>query len=47
MLGGFAAITGLLAFDSVGKAIRKKFPPAIAEANIAAARDAYEMAKAA
>jgi len=47
LLGGFAAITGLLAFESVEKAIREKFPHAIAEANVAAARDAYEIAKAA
>ena len=47
LLGGFAAITGLLAFESVEKAVRDKFPPAIAEANIAAAREAYDIAKAA
>ena len=45
LLGGFAAITGLLAFESVEKAIREKFPQAIAEANIAAARDAYDIVK--
>jgi len=47
LLGGFAAITGLLAFASVEKAIQDKFPPAIAKANIAAAREAYDIAKAA
>ena len=47
LLGGFAAITKLLAFESVAKAIREKFPGAIGEANIAAARDAYETALAA
>ena len=47
LLGGFAAITGLLAFESVEKAIQDKFPRAVAEANIAAAREAYDMAKAA
>jgi pyruvate ferredoxin oxidoreductase gamma subunit len=47
LLGGFAAISGLLAFESVEKAIRERFPQAIAEGNIAAAREAYELAKAA
>ncbi len=47
LLGGFAAITGLLAFDSVAKAIREKFPGAIGDANVAAAREAYETALAA
>ena len=44
LLGGFAAITNLLAFDSVAKAIREKFPGPVGEANIAAAREAYEIA---
>jgi pyruvate ferredoxin oxidoreductase gamma subunit len=44
LLGGFAAITKLIAFDSVAKAIRQKFPGPIGEANVAAAREAYEIA---
>jgi pyruvate ferredoxin oxidoreductase gamma subunit len=44
LLGGFAAITRLLAFDSVAKAIREKFQGAVGEANVAAAREAYEIA---
>ncbi len=44
LLGGFAAITKLIALDSVAKAIREKFPGPIGEANIAAAREAYEIA---
>ncbi len=44
LLGGFAAITNLIAFDSVAKAIRAKFPGQIGDANIAAAREAYEIA---
>jgi pyruvate ferredoxin oxidoreductase gamma subunit len=44
LLGGFAAITKLLAFDSVAKAIREKFPGPVGEANVAAAREAYEIA---
>lgn len=44
LLGGFAAITKLIAFDSVAKAIREKFPGPIGDANVAAAREAYEIA---
>ena len=44
LLGGFAAITKLLAFDSVAKAIREKFPGQVGDANVAAAREAYETA---
>jgi len=47
LLGGFAAITGQLAFASVERAIREKFPSAIGEANVAAAREAYDIARAA
>jgi pyruvate ferredoxin oxidoreductase gamma subunit len=42
LLGGFAAVTHMLAFESVAKAIKKKFPGAIGDANIDAAREAYE-----
>ncbi len=45
LLGGFAAITGALALASVEKAIREKFPGAVGEANVAAARDAYAEAR--
>ena len=44
LLGGFAAITKLLAFESVAKAIREKFQGPVGEANVAAAREAYEIA---
>jgi len=47
LLGGFAAITKLLALDSVTKAIVEKFPGPVGDANIAAAREAYEIALAA
>lgn len=47
LLGGFAAITGKLHLESVEKAIREKFPGPVAEANIAAARDAFKLAEAA
>ena len=47
LLGGFAAITGMLKIESVLAAIREKFPgdrfpSKIGEANAAAAREAYE-----
>lgn len=42
LLGGFAAVTRILAFDSVAKAIGEKFPGAVGAANITAARKAYE-----
>ena len=41
LLGAFAAETGLISLESVGKAIREKFPAKIAEANILAAADAF------
>jgi len=44
LLGGFAAVTGELAIESVVEAIREKFPQAIADKNIAAARAAYALA---
>ncbi len=42
LLGGFAALTGLLKIDSVLAAIAEKFPAKIAEANAAAAREAFD-----
>ncbi|QJR14197.1 2-oxoacid:acceptor oxidoreductase family protein [Usitatibacter palustris] len=44
LLGGFAALTGVIQLGSVVAAIREKFPPAIAEKNMAAAMEAFEMA---
>lgn len=44
LLGGFAAISGQLRFDSVAKAISQKFPGKVGAANVAAARAAYELA---
>jgi len=41
LLGGFAAITREVKLDSVIAAIRDKFAPALAEKNIAAAREAF------
>jgi pyruvate ferredoxin oxidoreductase gamma subunit len=42
LLGGFAAISGVLHLASVIEAIREKFPQRIADANIAAATEAYD-----
>jgi pyruvate ferredoxin oxidoreductase gamma subunit len=41
LLGGFAAISGVIALRSVLAAIRRKFPPALAEKNAAAATEAF------
>jgi pyruvate ferredoxin oxidoreductase gamma subunit len=45
LLGGFAAVTGLLGLDSVASAIRDKFSGRVAEANVAAATAAWEIVK--
>lgn len=47
LLGGFAAISGQIHMASVEQAIGEKFPGPIGAANVAAAREAYEMANAA
>jgi pyruvate ferredoxin oxidoreductase gamma subunit len=44
LLGGFAAVTGVIKLESVVAAIREKFPAAIAEKNVAAAQAAYDIA---
>ena len=44
LLAAFAAITGQIRQESVAKAIREKFPSAIAEKNVAAATEAYALA---
>ena len=41
LLGGFAAISGEIHMDSVAEAIMEKFPGAVGEANVAAAREAF------
>jgi len=41
LLGGFAAVTQQISLDSVGAALREKFPAKVAEANIAAAAEAF------
>lgn len=42
LLGGFAAVSGRIALDSVLAAIREKFSPKVADGNVAAASAAYE-----
>jgi len=44
LLGGFAAISGQLAMESVASAVMSKFPGAVGEANVAAAREAFGIA---
>ena len=41
MLGGFCAISGVVTLDSLASAVRERFPGPLADANIAAAREAH------
>jgi len=41
LLGGFAALTGLISLDAVARAIRERFAGAVAEGNVAAAHAAH------
>ena len=43
LLGGFAAISGQVSLDSVTAAIHEKFSGKVAEANVAAAAEAFEL----
>ncbi|QPK81364.1 2-oxoacid:acceptor oxidoreductase family protein [Schaalia sp. ZJ405] len=43
MLGGFAALTGLIRLESVVGAIRSRFPGRVGEANIAAATHTFDL----
>lgn len=42
LLGGFAAMTGLIKLASVQSAIRNKFHGSLGEANVAASKDGYD-----
>jgi pyruvate ferredoxin oxidoreductase gamma subunit len=42
LLGGFAALTGLVSLDSVTAAISERFTGKVAEGNVAAARSAFD-----
>jgi pyruvate ferredoxin oxidoreductase gamma subunit len=44
LLGAFAAVSGVISLASVAAAVRQKFPPALAEKNIAAAKEAFDIA---
>lgn len=46
LLGGFAAISGQIRLESVLRAIAEKFPGPVGDANAAAARAAFDIAKA-
>ena len=41
LLGGFAALSGVVSLDSVGKAIREKFHGSVAERNVLGAEAAF------
>ena len=45
LLGGFAALSGLITLDAVAHAIRAKFSGKVADANVAAATAAYEVVR--
>lgn len=45
LLGGFAALSGLVSLEAVGHAIRGKFAGAVAENNVAAAAEAWAFVK--
>ncbi len=43
LLGGFAALSGIVSLDAVAHAIKERFPGDIGERNAAAARGAYDL----
>jgi pyruvate ferredoxin oxidoreductase gamma subunit len=45
LLGGFAALTGLVTLDAVAHAIRAKFSGKVADGNVAAAAEAHEVVR--
>ena len=45
LLGGFAALSGLISLEAVSHAIREKFRGSVAEGNVAAAAEAYQVVK--
>jgi pyruvate ferredoxin oxidoreductase gamma subunit len=46
LLGGFAAVSGIIRLESVAMAIRDKFSGKVADGNIAAATEAYNIVRA-
>jgi pyruvate ferredoxin oxidoreductase gamma subunit len=45
LLGGFAALTGIVTLEAVAHAIRDKFSGKIADGNVGAAAEAYEVVR--
>jgi pyruvate ferredoxin oxidoreductase gamma subunit len=45
LLGGFAALSGLITLNAVSHAIRDKFSGKVAEANVSAATEAFEFVR--
>ncbi len=45
LLGGFAAVSGIIRLESVVKAIRERFSGKVADGNIAAATEAYQIVR--
>jgi pyruvate ferredoxin oxidoreductase gamma subunit len=45
MLGGFAALAGVISLDAVALAIREKFKGKLAEGNVAAAAEAFKFVR--
>jgi pyruvate ferredoxin oxidoreductase gamma subunit len=45
LVGGFAALSGLISLDSVAAAIREKFPGKLGDGNAAAATAAYDLVR--
>jgi pyruvate ferredoxin oxidoreductase gamma subunit len=45
LLGGFAALAGLITLEAVAHAIRDKFSGRVADSNVAAATEAYEFVR--
>ena len=46
LLGGFAALTGMISQASIAAAIRERFPGAVGDKNVAAAESAFEHVRA-
>ena len=45
LLGGFAALSGVVSIEAVAAAIREKFPGKVGEGNMAAAEKAFELVR--
>ncbi len=46
LLGGFAALTGMISLDAVARAIRERFKGALGEGNVASAQAAHDWVRA-